>query len=173
MDDEGQRQGRSRACGSGVVFKTCPLWSHSWHLRSNCAPLGMRGRRWAIFYCSYPLWSHNCTLGDWAGPHWGDDIPPLVVARAPSCSCVGWSFAHPWSSLHLPWARGFVRRHPRYSWCPVGRGSHPSPALRQAHLYSLGGGPGEETRPREVAAAAVGDWAGYPSRCSGDGPAAL
>ena len=140
-----------------------------WPLRSGYAP----GRRWAIFTLLPPLIPqlHPWRLG---GPTLGGRYPSLGCgARAlvllfwvevlPTLGRRCTSLGRAASSAATRATRGV----------PWDEGNHPSPALRQAHLYSLGGGPGEETRPREVAAAAAGDWAGYPSRCGGDGPAAL
>ena len=135
------------------------------------------GDAWAdvgdSFYGSYPLWSHNCTLEDWAGPHWGDDIPPLVAARAPSCSCVGRSCCPPLVIIAPP--LGAQLRLPPPTLFVVSHGTRVPPlACVKAGTCALGGEPGKATRPWEVAAVVVGDWAvGHPSRCSCGGPAAL
>ena len=131
MDDEGRRQGRSRALA--LAFKTCPLWSHSWRLCSNCAPLGMRGRRWANFFMAPTPYGPTIAPLEIGRAHTGGTISlPWLRRVRPPALVLGGVFAHLWLSSHLPWARGFVCRHPRYLLCPMGRGSHPSPALRQA-----------------------------------------
>ena len=150
------------------IFKTCPLWPHSWHLRSNCAPLGMRGRFflwplppmvpqlhpwrlggptlggrypslgcgaralvllcWVEFLGTWRCFVHPWRLGE--STVWGDDFPPLVV----TCPPAGRTIPHPWSSTTPPLGAWLRLPPPHAILVSVffGRGSHPSPALRQA-----------------------------------------
>jgi hypothetical protein len=104
-----------------------------------------------------PLGTRRCFVHPWrlgGSTVWGDEFPPLVVA----CPPAGRTIPHPWSSttpplgawLRLPPPHAFLVS---YFWMRV-----PPLACVKAGTCALGGEPGEATRPREVAAVAMGSW---------------
>lgn len=146
-----------------------------------------------------PLGTRRCFVHPWrlgGSTVWGDEFPPLVVA----CPPAGRTIPHPWSSTTPPLGAWLRLPPPQAFLVSVffGRGSHPSPALRQAlvrwavnqakqrgrgrlrRLPWVLGGPGgrngiagDETRRLRLHCCRTANVAVCPSRCKCGGPAAL